>query len=128
MPNTQSWEIDRLSARRLLDRLKIEATPAMIEEVAREFAEHRVDVQQWTANRAQSQIIGALEAKSMQDFGQKEANWADGFIAAEQLVARLSTNELLDQPSGTAQSKGQVLRSMVRGARQGSAIVDRRSE
>ena len=128
MRDTRYWEIDRLAAKRLLSRLEIEATTALVDEVAAEFAEHRIEVQQWTANRVQSRIIGALEAQSMQDFGQKNAHWADGFIAAEQLVARLSTNELLDQPYGTAQSKGQVLRSMVRGARNRSAGLERRSE
>ncbi|OYX66357.1 MAG: hypothetical protein B7Y88_05620 [Sphingomonadales bacterium 32-64-17] len=128
MTDTRYWEIDRLAATSLLGRLGIETNPTTVEQAAAAFAEHRMEVQQWTANRVQSRIIGALEAQSMQDFGQKDSTWADGFIAAEQLVARLSTNELLDQPNGTAQSKGQVLRSLVRGARQRSTFVERHSE
>ena len=128
MRDMRYWEIDRLAAKRLLSRLKIEPTTAIVEEIAGEFAEHRMDVQHWAANRVQSRIIGALEERSIEDFAQKDAQWADGFMAAEQLVGRLSTNELLDQPYGTAQSKGQVLRSMVRGARNRSAGVERRSE
>ena len=124
MTDTRYWEIDRLAATRLLGRLGIEASPTTLEQAAKAFAEHRVEVQQWTANRVQSRVIGALETQSMQAFGQKDANWADGFIAAEQLVARLSTNELLDKPYGTAQSKGQVLRSLVRGARQRSTVIE----
>ena len=127
MTDTRCWEIDRLAARRLLSRLGIEAPNTVVEEVAIAFAEHRADVQQWTANRVQSSIIDALEARSIQDFPQMDANWASGFIAAEQTVARLSKNELLDQPYGKAQSKGQVLRSLVRGARERSAIVEKRS-
>ncbi|MEN7536116.1 hypothetical protein [Aurantiacibacter flavus] len=120
MSATQYWEIDRLAANRLVDRLKIEANPEMVEEIAMEFAEHRAEVQHWVAHRVQSRIIGALEARSVQDFVQKDATWADGFIAAEHMVANLSINDLLDQPHGSAQSKGQVLRSMVRGARKRS--------
>ena len=123
MTDTRFWEIDRLAAQRLLGRLEIDAPPGMVETVATAFAEHRMDVQQWAANRAQSQMIGALEAQSVQEFGQKDARWADGFIAAEQLVSRLSTSELLGQPYGTSQSKGQILRSMVRGTRNASAVV-----
>tara|TARA_A100001391_G_scaffold46046_2_gene27208 strand:+ start:87355 stop:87732 length:378 start_codon:yes stop_codon:yes gene_type:complete len=120
------WEIDRLAARRLLDRLKIEATTASVEEAAMEFARHRMEVEQWAANRVQSTVIGALEAQSMHVFVQMDDKWANGFRAAEETVARLSTNELLDQPRGSVQSKGQVLRSMVRGARERSAIVEKR--
>ncbi len=91
-----------------------------------EFARHRMEVEQWAANRVQSTVIGALEAQSMHVFVQMDDKWANGFRAAEETVARLSTNELLDQPRGSVQSKGQVLRSMVRGARERSAIVEKR--
>ena len=127
MTDTRCWEIDRLAAKRLLDCLTIEVTPAMIDEVATAFADHRAEVQRWTADRVQSRIIGVLEEQSVQDFAQRDADWANGFIAAEQMVARLSLNELLDQPHGKAQSKGQVLRSLMRGARKRSAIVEKRS-
>ncbi|WP_137679412.1 hypothetical protein [Aurantiacibacter suaedae] len=128
MTDTRYWEIDRLAARRLLGRLKIDATTAKIDEVASAFAEHRQEVQQWTASRVQSRIITALEVRSMEDFVHMDAKWANGFIAAEEMIARLSADELLGQPYGPAQSKGQVLRSLVRGARKQSPIVERRSE
>ncbi len=127
MSELQCWEIDRLAAGRLLGRLKIKATPPIVEEVAMEFAQHRKDVEQWVADRVQSKIVSKLEARSMRDFGRMDENWNNGFSAAEELVARLMPNELLDQPSGKALSKGQVLRSMVRAARERSAIVERRS-
>lgn len=127
MNETQCWEVDRLAARRILSRLKIKATPAIVEEIAVEFAEHRKDAEQRVTNRVQSNIIRVLEERSMQDFGQMDGSWAQGFRTAEEVVATLSPNDLLDQPSGKAKSKGQVLRSMVRVARKRSAIVERRS-
>lgn len=117
MSESRCWEVDRIAARRLLDRLKINATSAVVEEVAVEFAEHRKDVEQWVAGRVQSKFVKLLEARSMQDFAQMGDDWANGFRAAEELVATLSETEMLDQPIGKARSKGQVLRSMVRVAR-----------
>lgn len=127
MGELRFWEIDRLAASNLLARLQIEVTPAIVEEVATEFARHRKDVEQWVAERVQSQIVSELEERSMRDFGRMDESWNSGFSAAEELIATLMPNELLDQPYGKAPSKGEVLRSMVREARKNSAIVERRS-
>jgi hypothetical protein len=126
MGESGCWEVDRLAAKRLLDRLKIEATPAIVEEVGAEFAEHRRTSEVWVAGRVQSRVIRELEARSMQDFCRMDDNWRNGFMAAENVVATLSMDELLDQPRGAARSKGQVLRGMVRDARKRSALVERR--
>lgn len=117
MSDVQCWEIDRLAARRLLSRLGVEPAPATVEDAATVFAEHRTDVEHWVAERVQSRILEALETRSLQEFGQKDENWATGFRAAEEMVAKLVTNDLLDQPAGAAQSKGQALRRMLRTAR-----------
>lgn len=127
MSESRCWEVDRLAARRLLSRLKIEAIPALVEEVAVLFAEHRKDSEHRVAGQVQSRLIRELEARSMQEFGRMNDYWANGFRAAEEVVASLSSNELLDQPSGKARSKGQVLRSIVRDARKRSALIERRS-
>lgn len=126
MSELRCWEIDRLAASRLLGRLEIETTPAIVEEVAMEFAQHRSDVEQWVADRVQSRIVSELEERSKRDFGRMDENWNNGFSAAERLVATLMPNELLDQPYGKALTKGQVLRSMMREARKRSAIVEKR--
>lgn len=127
MGELRFWEIDRLAAGKLLARLEIEATPAIVEEVAMEFARHRQDVERWVAERVQSQIVSKLEERSIRDFGRMDENWNSGFSAAEELIATLMPNDLLDQPYGKAPSKGEVLRSMVREARKNAAIVERRS-
>jgi|GEM_PF-1523383 len=127
MTELRFWEIDRLAASRLLVRLEIEATPTIVEEVAIEFAQHRQDVERWVAERVQSQIVSKLEERSKRDFARMDESWNSGFSAAEELIATLMTNELLDQPYGKAPSKGQMLRSMVKEARKRSAIVERRS-
>ena len=127
MGESSCREVDRLAARRILDRLKIKVIPEIIEEVAAELAEHRKSSEQWAAGRAQSEIIRELEERSMQDFGRMCEDWANGFRAAEELVATLSLAKLLGQPIAGARSKGQVLRSMVRDARKRSALIERRS-
>lgn len=127
MGELRFWEIDRLAASNLLARLEIEVTPAIVEEVAMEFARHRQDVERWVAERVQSQIVSKLEERSIRDFGRMDESWNSGFSAAEELIATLMPNDLLDQPYGKAPSKGEVLRSMVREARKNAAIVERRS-
>lgn len=127
MSESRCWEVDRLAAKRLLDRLKIETTPAIVEEIGVVIAEHRKNSEMWIAGRIQSKLIRELETRSMQDFGRMDDDWRNGFMAAEAVVATLSIDELLDQPSGEARSKGQVLRSMVRDARKRSALVERRT-
>ena len=97
--------------------LGIEATPITLDEVALEFAKHRKDVERWFAHRVQSKIISVLETRFVRDFSRVDGNWASGFRAAEEVVTTLSPNHLLDMPSGNAQSKGQILRSMVQKAR-----------
>ena len=126
MGELRSWGVDKLVATRILGRLDVEATPALVEEVAAELAEHRKDVEQWVADRVRSRTVKILEDRSIEVFGQMEEDWTNGFRAAEELVARLSPDQLLDQPSGKAPSKGQVLRSMVKTARKRSALVEKR--
>ncbi|WP_341713640.1 hypothetical protein [Erythrobacter sp.] len=127
MGESQCWEVDRLAARTLLDRLKIEATPATVEQLEIGLAEHRRNSEVWVAGRVQSRCVKELEDRSMQDFTRMDDNWRNGFMAAEEIVATLSIDALLDQPRGEARSKGEVLRSMVRDARKRSALVERRT-
>lgn len=127
MSESQCWEIDRMAARRLIGRLGVAATPETVEEVAAEFASHRLEVEQWVADRVQSYVIGMLEARSIEEFGRMDERWSDGFRTAEELVARLQSEDLLGQPVSEAKSKGQLLRSMMRTARKRSALVEKRS-
>lgn len=118
MDNATQWSVDRLAAGKLALQLKLEASDALIEAIARHFAAHRRSMIEWAAERVQDNMVRALEEASTDSFIHRSEDWARGFQHAEELVIGTSPRELLELEPDQARSKGQILRSMVRQARQ----------
>lgn len=128
MSESRIRDIDRLAARSLLVKLHIDPTPSVIEVAANELAAHRERSAGWIVDRVRSRAGRVLEDRAMHCLGRHSEDWASGVWFAQEQIATMSIGELLDQPEGHAQSRGQVLRSMVRKARDESAIVVRQGQ
>jgi hypothetical protein len=120
MDESNVWSMDRLAAANLLADLRLEPNDANLERVERHFAQHRLTAMEWAAKRAQSSIIARVEAASARYFPHHGEEWAAGFCCAEQQIATVGSVEMLQIDTGKAASKGQILRRMVRQAREGS--------
>lgn len=117
MGDSSAWSMDRLAAQNLLARLNVEATPGNLELAAEHFARHRDNAIGWAAERAHSRVVRELESVGTMHFGDRCEEWAEGFRFAEHRVATMMPEELLDLVPHRTRSKGQILRSMVRQAR-----------
>lgn len=117
MGDSRSWSIDRLAANNLLASLKLEATSETLDVVAEHFSKHRRNSIEWAAKRVHSSVIRTLESALPPHFDRQGENWAEGARFAEHQVATMIPEDLLELPSDTARTKGQVLRAMVRQAR-----------
>lgn len=117
MDDASLWTVDRLAAGQLLVELKLEATDALLERVARHFARHRQDLMRWAAERVQANMVQALEDASRQSFARASDDWAQGFSSAEQRLLVMTPEELLGMMAERGRTKGQYLRSMIRQAR-----------
>lgn len=118
MDNATQWSVDRLAASNLLAALKLDASDDLIDIVARHFAEHRRSIASWTADRIRDAIFREMEESSMSLFAHRSEDWANGFGHAEQIIMTAQPKDLLNLDPAPARSKGQILRAMVRQARQ----------
>jgi hypothetical protein len=118
MAESNFWSMDRLAATNLLASLKLEASAETLDMVAEHFARHRQSSIGWAAERAHSHMTRRLEAASTTYFAERSEEWADGFRFAEQQIATTMPEELLELGPDRMRTKGQVLRALVRQARQ----------
>lgn len=118
MDNATHWSVDRLAASNLLAQLKLEATDDLVDLVTRHFAEHRRNLVSWAAERTQSVIIERMEAAATSLFTHHDEDWIRGFSQAEEVVFTIDPKAMLDLAPSPPRSQGQILRSMVRSARQ----------
>ncbi|HJT38713.1 MAG TPA: hypothetical protein VJ762_00115 [Sphingobium sp.] len=117
MTDSDSWSVDRLAANNLLAHLGLEATADTLERVERHFAQHRRTAMEWATQRVHATIIDRFEAASQDYFLHHSEEWTEGFRFAEQQVAGMTARDLLQTDPGQPQSKGQILRHLVRHAR-----------
>ena len=118
MDNTTQWSVDRLAASNLLAQLKLETSDDLVDLVAQHFAEHRRNLVPWAVKRMRSAIIARMESAAASLFSHHGDDWARGFAQAEEIVVTLEAKALFDFEPDPPRSKGQILRSMVRQARQ----------
>ena len=117
MDHATHWSVDRLAASNLLAQLKMDASNDLIDLITSHFAEHRRNLVDWAAKRAQSAIVEEMEAAATSLFAHHDEQWIRGFSQAEQILYTLNPKALLDLDPGAPLSQGQILRSMVRQAR-----------
>ena len=118
MDRVSHWTVDQLAANNLLAALKLEATPERLDLVTDHLAQHREDQISWAANRLQSRLIGLLEDISTRSFERHSDDFTQGFRYAEQQILTQDPRHLVDVSPKPARSQGQILRTMVRQARQ----------
>lgn len=114
-------EVDRIAARSLLSALGVDASEDALRLATRTLAKHRVTGSDWAARRAHEHALDALEASSMEQFTGHASEWSEGFIAAQQSLLRIDPTERLGLYSEKPRSKGQILRAMMRQARENAA-------
>lgn len=124
MGDSIDWSMDRVAAHSLLVHLKLEATADNLELVAEHFARHRKTAFEWAAERVHAYIVGKLESASMIYFARESAEWSEGFRFAEQQIFTTTADDLLQLGSNRKQTRGQILRGMVRRARIEQASPD----
>lgn len=122
MDVTGVWEVDRLAAADLLTSLQAVPQCEWPDAIAKAFAKARLENYQWAAQRVRETVIDILETEAVEEFQRKEMVWTDGFRHAEECLVAQTPTELLRVYSGSSKSRGQVLRSLVRTARQQSAL------
>lgn len=110
---------DRVAASNLLIHLRVEATQATLDLAARHFAKHRQTAMEWAAQRAQASILDCFEDSSQRYFPHHDEKWSEGFRCAEQQIASMTIRYMLQLDVGKAQTKGQILRRLVRHSRKG---------
>jgi hypothetical protein len=118
MDNATHWSVDRLAATNLLAQLKLDASEDLVDLVTRHFAEHRRNLVGWAAERTQSAIIEQMETAATSLFAHHDEDWIRGFSQAEELVFTIEPKALLELEPSPPRSQGQILRSMIRMARQ----------
>ncbi|MBO9576813.1 MAG: hypothetical protein J7494_13850 [Sphingobium sp.] len=118
MDQTTHWSVDRLAAGNLVAQLELEATDDLIDLVTRHFAEHRRNLIGWAAERTQSAILEKMETAATSLFAHHDEDWARGFSQAEEVVFTMEPKAVLNLEPSPPRSQGQILRSMIRQARQ----------
>jgi len=119
-------DVDRLAASRLLVRLNLASSPEVIEIVGQEFAAHRETTATGLVARVHQRIVDVLERCSIELLSSRSTSgeWAEGFACAEQAIAELEPEELLDEAPDMQLSKGQMLRYLIRSARKSDSARD----
>lgn len=117
MTQGRYWSVDELAARKLLAMLELEETEARVGQVARHFAEHRLSIAGWAADRVHAGMVRELEDIPSSIFAAHSEDWARGFRNAEERLLTTSPRDLLEIEPEQSRSQGQILRSMVRQAR-----------
>lgn len=117
MNDSSVWSVDRIAAANLKMALGLALNEDQMERIAAHFSRHRTSAYQWAAERAQSHIVKALEAESMGAGPRYRDGWTDGYMRAEQVVMRMTRQDLIGIDTRESRTTGQVLRAMVRQAR-----------
>jgi len=122
MNDSDIWTVDRLAAQNLLADLKmadlkLETTTGILEQLADHFARHRQSAHGWAAGQAHSTAIRMLETASMEYSARKSEEWRSGYRCAEEQLFTTTPEELLDLGPERTRSKGQILRTLVRRAK-----------
>jgi hypothetical protein len=117
MDNAISWAVDELAASTLFAALGLDPTEERLAIVAGHFARHRENVASWAAERAQANIAQTLEDASRDIFARESEDWTSGFRNAEQTIVTMSAEELLAVERTAPLSKGRILRTMMKQAR-----------
>jgi hypothetical protein len=117
MSDSDFWSVDQLAARQLLADLSVEVTDDAIGIVATHFARNRRSSYTWAAERVHANLLRKLEADSARYFQRKSEEWTEGFCSAEQQLMTTNPAELLGTEVVRPRSKGQILRAMMREAR-----------
>jgi hypothetical protein len=121
--SSKGWTVDQLAAQLLCTELKLDASDEMRDRIAQHFSEHRKNMLQWAAQRIRHNMARALEkafsgnARNHED-GWHDDGWMRGYRRAEELLLTMSNQELLALEPEQSRSKGQILRTMMRQARQ----------
>ena len=117
MGDSHFWSVDQVAARQLLADLSVEATDKAMETVMAHFARNRQSSYTWAAERVHSNVLRKLEDGSAIYFQRESEEWTDGFRSAEQQLMAVDPTELLGTDSIKPRTKGQILRAMMREAR-----------
>ena len=117
MDDSGIWNVDLMAARGLLAALNLEASDAALKTAAGHLSAHRRSSYKWAAERVHSKAVDNLETVSRQEFAHRDGPWTDGFRFAEQCVLELVPEELLEVRQERTQTKGQILRGLVRKAK-----------
>ena len=120
MEDANVWDVDRIAAAKLLASLRETSEADWGQIIAKAFSRSRFQSYQWAASRVHESAIKVLEAESLEEFQRREAVWADGYRHAEECLMSQTPSELLEAVARPPKSQGQVLRALLRSARQQS--------
>lgn len=127
MEDGSVWEVDRVAAAELLSLLKQTSEEDWGQVIAKAFSRSRFQNYQWAATRVRDSAIRVLEQEANEEFHRREAIWADGYRHAEACLISQTPAELLETFVPPPKSQGQLLRAMLRSARQQSAAKPKTS-
>ena len=116
--DTTHWTVDQLAACNLLAALGVEATPEQLALTTSHISRHRQDQIGWAAERVHSRLVDMLEKVSTESFVHESEDFTQGFRYAEQQILTLDPRQLLELASERPRPQAQILRAMVRQARQ----------
>jgi hypothetical protein len=120
MEDANVWEVDRIAASELLAVLKQTSEADWARVIEKAFSKARLQSCQWAASRVHGSAVKVLEIESREEFQRREAAWTDGFRHAEECLMSQTPSELLETVVPPPRSQGQLLRAMLRSARQQS--------
>lgn len=118
MANNEVWDVDRIAAAELLAALQRAPAEALAAIAEQAFSRHRTESHEWAARRVHQSAVAELDAGARREFDRRDAIWADGYRFAEQCLQACTPNELLGAVTGRSVSRGQVLRRLIRTAKQ----------
>lgn len=127
MEDANVWEVDRIAASELLSLLKQTSEEDWGRVIAKAFSKSRFQNYQWAARRVRDSAIRVLELEAKEEFQRREAVWADGYRHAEECLMSQTPSALLETVVPPPKSQGQLLRAMLRSARQQSVAKPRTS-
>ncbi|MCB2014045.1 MAG: hypothetical protein R3E11_04175 [Sphingobium sp.] len=117
MTDSSIWSVDHIAATNLAASLGPDCREEQIELIAEHFAQHRHSAYTWIADRIRDNLLERLSSASRGLFRRKSDEWTSGYREAEHIVMTIDTDELVGVDDRPARSKGQILRSMMRGAK-----------
>ena len=120
MTETDVWNVDRVAAAELLASLRETAEADWADVMAQAFSRCRFQSYQWAAKRVHESAIKVLEAAASREFCARDSHWSDGYRYAEQKIYAATPLDLLGADAQPVRTKGQILRSLLRAAKQKS--------